>query len=233
MAKAPVSKNQLLASLSAPDLALLQPQLQQVDLPVRRFLEHRNRKIESVFFIETGFASVVANGGAKRSIEVGIIGSEGFTGISLLLGAERAPHDVYMQSAGSGMQIAAGDLLEAVEKSRALRHRLLNFAHIFAIQTAHTALANGRCKIEERLARWLLMAHDRLGDQEMELTHEFLSLMLGVRRPGVTVAIQALERRGLIENRRGLIAIIDREGLKKCSNGAYGAPEAEMRRLLS
>jgi CRP-like cAMP-binding protein len=101
---------------------------------------------------------------------------------------------------------------------------LLNYAHEFMIQTTQTALANGRHKIEERLARWLLMADDRVDGHELPLTHEFLGVMIGTSRPGVTIALQELERRGWITHRRGVVAIIDREGLIRSSAGAYIAP---------
>ena len=98
------------------------------------------------------------------------------------------------------------------------------------VQLAQTALANGRHKLEERLARWLLMAHDRLDGDELPLTHEFLAVMLGVRRSGVTVALTILQREGMVRARRGGILIIDRECLEECANGAYRNPEAELRR---
>ena len=101
---------------------------------------------------------------------------------------------------------------------------MLHYAHKFMTQTAETALANGRHKIEDRLARWLLMAHDRMDGDEIPLTHEFLGVMIGTSRPGVTIALQELERRGWITHRRGVVAIIDRNGLVKASNGAYVAP---------
>ncbi len=99
------------------------------------------------------------------------------------------------------------------------------------LQTAHTALANGQAKIEERLARWLLMAHDRVDGDEIPLTQEFLALMMSVRRAGVTVALQLLRDRALIDTKRGFIVILDRAGLKKIANGLYGIPEAESLRL--
>jgi len=113
-----------------------------------------------------------------------------------------------------------------------LRRALLRYGHSFVIQTAHTALANGRNKLLERLARWLLMAHDRVDGDDIHLTHEFLSIMLGVRRTGVTVALNQWARAGLVETKRGVITILDRGGLEEISNGSYGAPEAELRRLF-
>ena len=113
----------------------------------------------------------------------------------------------------------------AIEKSRTLHSSLLRYAHSYLKQTTKTAVANGRSKIEERLARWLLMAQDRVGSPELPLTHEFLAMMLGVRRPGVTVAVQHLEREGVIARRRGRIVVTNRAALEKLSNGTYAAAD--------
>jgi CRP-like cAMP-binding protein len=170
--------------------------------------------------MENGFASVVANGG-QRDIEVGIIGREGMSGLSVVLGSDERPaNETFIQSAGTGQRIAAGELRDAIGASVSLHKVMLRYAHTFLVQTSQTALANGRSKIEERLARWLLMAADRV-EGELVLTHEFLSIMLGVRRSGVTTALQELERTGLISHRRGFITILDRDGLEEQSNGTY------------
>ena len=129
-----------------------------------------------------------------------------------------------MQIAGSGLRMPAAKLRDAIGTSVALHQVLLRYAHAFMMQTTQTALANGRSKIEERLARWLLMAADRTDDSALPLTHELLATMLGVRRAGVTVALQGLERTGLISHRRGVIAILDREALEENSNGTYVRP---------
>jgi CRP-like cAMP-binding protein len=132
--------------------------------------------------------------------------------------------------AGTGMRMAADDLRQAMRKSASPARVLLNFVNAFLIQTSQTALSNGTASIEERLARWLLMAQDRLGGDEVPLTHEFLSLMLGVRRAGVTGALNQLHRKGVIRLSRGRIEIVDREGLISSANGAYGIPEAMARK---
>ena len=225
------SLNRILSRLSQEEFGLLRPHLEAVELPVRKQLESRNKPIEAIYFIEHGFASVVANG-TGRSIEVGIIGREGMTGLSVIMGTDRSPHETYMQVGGDGQRMSSAKLGRAVQESPALHRHFLRFGHAFVVQTAQTALANGRSKIEERLARWLLMANDRLDGDEVPLTHEFLSVMLGVRRPGVTVALDVLEKEGLIHAKRRAIAIVDRAGLRKISNGAYGAPEAEFKRLF-
>jgi CRP-like cAMP-binding protein len=130
-----------------------------------------------------------------------------------------------MQVGGKGRRISAAHIREAIEKSTALHRALLQYANAFLKQTTSTALANGRSKIEERLARWLLMADDRIDGDEVPLTHEFLSLMLGTQRSGVTIAIEALRGEGLIATRRGAIAILDRKAMEKRSNGTYVPPE--------
>jgi CRP-like cAMP-binding protein len=216
-----MSPNHILSRLSAADLALLEPHLKPVDLPVYRPLEDRDKRIDHVYFIEAGFASVVANGSGKPSIEVGIIGREGMTGLAIVMGQQQAPHDIYVQAAGKGQQIRATKLREADERSNTLHRAMLQYAHAYLLQTTATALANGRSKIEERLARWLLMADDRIDGDQLPLTQEFLSLMLGVRRSGVTTALQALERKRLIARKRGNILILNRKGLEKKSNGTY------------
>jgi CRP-like cAMP-binding protein len=220
-----MASNHLLSRLARADLRLLAPHLTAVDLPLRRQLEARNRKVAHIYFLETGLASVVANGG--EDIEVGVIGREGMTGLSVVLDGDRnnrAVHETFMQMAGKGLRMPADDLRAAITKSVALHRVLLRYAHAFLIQTTQTALANGRSNIEERLARWLLMAADRTDGDELPLTHEFLATMLGVRRSGVTVALQGLERTGLIAHKRGVIAILDREAMEKSSNGTYVRP---------
>jgi CRP-like cAMP-binding protein len=199
---------------------LLEPNLAPIELPVRKPLEGRKKRIEHIYFIESGLASVVANGAKNPGIEVGIIGREGMTGLAVVLGDDRAQHETYIQVAGKGLRISAAHIREAIDKSTTLHRVMLQYANAFLNQTTSTALANGRSKIEERLARWLLMAHDRL-DGEIPLTHEFLGLMLGTHRPGVTNAVNALRDDGLIAPRRGGITILDRKTLEKRSNGTY------------
>ncbi len=191
-----MSPNRILSRLSPADLGLLEPHLEPANLPVHRSLESRNKRIDYVYFIEAGFASVVANGSGKPSIEVGIIGREGMTGLAIVMGYQRPSHDTYVQAGGKGQRIRAAKLREADERSNTLHRAMLRYAHAYLLQTTATALANGRSN-EERLARWLLMARDRVGDDRLPLTHEFLSLMLGVRRAGVTAALQVLEKKGL------------------------------------
>jgi CRP-like cAMP-binding protein len=215
--------NKILATLAPSDFGLLEPHLKTVDLPVRFRVEVRGAPIDHVYFVESGVVSVVANGLGKREIEVGIIGFEGMTGLSVIMGEANAANESFVQIAGSGQRISARRLRAAIGQSATLHREFLRYAHQLMIQTARTALANGRSKIEERLARWLLMAHDRIDGDEMLLTHEFLSTMLGVRRAGVTEALSLLQDAGLVRSRRGKIAILDRAGLEASSDGTYRA----------
>jgi CRP-like cAMP-binding protein len=225
------SQNHLLARMSRDDRALLQPSFKSVELPVQQVLEEPNKRIEYVYFFESGLTSFVALSAKHQKIEVGIIGREGISSPAVVLGSDRSPTENFIQIKGHGQRIRSGDLVAAMRKSSSLQLLLLQFAQSFLVQTAHTALANGRAKLEERLARWILMAHDRVDGNEIQLTHEFLALMLGVRRPGVTVALQILEGNGLIRSTRGLVEVLDREGLIELCDGIYGIPEAECERL--
>ena len=215
------TSNRVLSSLSRADFALLEPHLEAVDLPVRKQLEGHNKRIDHVYFPEHGFASVVANGAGERGVEVGIIGREGMTGLSIVFGKDRSRHETFIQMPGDGWRISAANLRAALNRSADLLRAMLLYAHAFLAQASETALANGRSDIEQRLARWLLMASDRVDGCEMPLTQEFLSIMLGVRRSGVTGAVQELERQGLIASKRSRITLLDREGLIECAGGIY------------
>lgn len=169
-------RNAILNALSPTDFALLQPHLQTVPLPFRHRMQSANRRIKTVYFIESGLGSVVAvGGGERRQAEVAVIGREGMTGMPVVLGADRSPCDVFMQVEGSGQSIGADHLSGAMDQSVTMTRWFMRFAHVFAVQASYTALANARGTIEERLARWLLMAQDRIGSDVLELTHEFLA----------------------------------------------------------
>jgi CRP-like cAMP-binding protein len=225
--------NRLLAVLSENDRALIQAQLEPVILERHKPIEAANRKIETVYFPERGMLSVVGGSGKqRREVEVGIIGFEGISGLPVILGDDRTPNQTFVQIAGDGHRLPSAMLRSAMTKSASLQNLLLKYVQVFTVQSTNTAIANARGTIEERLARWVLMAQDRVEGKELPLTHEFLSLMLAVRRPGVTEALHALSQRGLISHERGIIVIVDREGLLERANGLYGIPEAEYKRLI-
>ncbi len=154
------------------------------------------------------------------------------TGLPVVFGNHRSPHATYIQAAGAGMCMPSTELRKAFQTSPSLRDSMLKFVQAFGVQTSHTAICNAQSKLDVRLARWLLMAHDRIGEDVLALTHEFLALMLAVRRPGVTEALQALRDQNLISYGRGLIKVEDRKGMERKAGAAYGVPEAEYRRLI-
>ena len=201
-------------------------------LELLKALERPNRQIQAVYFLEAGIASVVAVQPDESRVEVGLIGREGMSGIAVVLGGDQSPHSTYIQVAGEGQRIATKELRNAMDASATMRRLFLKFVQVFMVQTAHTAIANARAHIDQRLARWILMAHDRTDNKTLPLTHEFLSLMLGVRRAGVSEALQSLKQQKLIDTGRNQIILRDRKGVERIARGSYGVPEKEYRRLI-
>jgi CRP-like cAMP-binding protein len=195
--------NLLLSSLKPSYLSLLAPHLIPIKLPIRMGLDRPRKPVENVYFFEQGIASVVAVHPHGETVEVGVIGSEGMSGLPVVLGNDRSPHSIYMPAAGHGMCISADNLRQAMDEIIGLRLQLLKFVQAFLIQTSHTAVANAKANVEQRLARWLLMSHDRFPGNDLQLTHEFLGLMLAVRRAGVKVALQSLAKQGCIKTGAG------------------------------
>ena len=182
--------NGLLSSLPPADFHLIQSDLLWVDLILGKTVQHPHEAITSAIFPVSGLCSVLAVSNGIQ-IEAGIVGKEGFVGTPIVLEAVQAPYRIIVQGSGRAVTITAANLQGAMERSGKLRSNLLRFAHVFEVQMSQTALANGSFTIERRLARWLLMCQDRVGHPEFLITHEFLSIMLAVRRSGVTVALQS------------------------------------------
>jgi CRP-like cAMP-binding protein len=226
------SRNRLLAALSHTDRDLLTPALETVDLDVRDVLEVPNDPISHVYFVVSGLVSIVGTAAPNHRIEIGMVGYEGMTGLSIVLGGDRSANETLVQASGSAMRISTKSLREMLAASRSLTATLLRYVNVFMVQGSQTALANGRGRLDERLARWLLMWDDRVQPDTVAVTHEFLALLLGVRRQGVTVALDELEGKGLIRSTRGAVGILDREGLKLAASGFYGVPEAEYARSM-
>jgi len=223
--------NQVLARLSDSDLALLQPHLEPVELGFRQVIEKPGKAIPCVIFPDAGIVSVVANGHKGSEVEVGLIGYDSMTAQSVVMGTDRSPHSTYVQVAGHGRRMKINAFRDAIAKSATLHRSLLAVVQSFVVHAASTALANGRSTVEARLARWLLMAHDRVDGDAIPLTHEFLAVMLGVRRAGVTTALNDLKARGSITAKRGLIVVQNRKALEAIARGIYGVAEAEQERL--
>jgi CRP-like cAMP-binding protein len=225
-------QNQLLGRLAPEQLNRLLPDLERVDLPQKQFLQHRGDRAEFVHFPETAVVSFVVVLEDGRSVEVGMVGKEGIVGIGALLGDLVAAHDAMVQIAGSGLRIARLRLEQAIQSDMKLQMRLLSYIHAFQFQLAQTAACNANHDLEQRCARWLLTARDRAGTDEFSVTHEFLAMMLSVRRSGVTVAAGLFERAGFIKNRRGKVTILDPMSLEEIACECHRLIREEEARLL-
>jgi CRP-like cAMP-binding protein len=224
--------NRLLEMLDGRDLGRLRPSLREVPLTPRQVLETPGRPIVHVYFVESGLLSVVAMSRHNRRIEVGMIGKEGMTGLAAILHDDRSMNETVVLRAGTALRLPTVDLRRAMISSEAFRTCLLRFVHAFLAQATQTSLANGCAKLEERVARWILMSHDRFAGSDLRVTHDLLALMLGVQRPGITLVLQTLEGKHLIRSTRNLISVTDREGLRRQANGSYGVSEAEYARIF-
>jgi CRP-like cAMP-binding protein len=224
--------NRLLNLLAPKDLAQLAPLLQRVDLPLRTVLQEPSREIQYIHFLESGLGSVVAVSG-DAEIEVAHVGAEGMTGLQVLSGVSVSSHRLFIQIPGVALRIPRESFLDVLDESPSARALFLHYKECFTVQLEQTALVNGKFNIEQRLARWLLMCEDRLGSPEIAITHEFLALMLGVRRAGVTTALHTLEGDHLIKSVRGLVVVKDRAGLEALAGASYGFPEATYARFVN
>jgi CRP-like cAMP-binding protein len=225
------SANRLLQALAPDDLNLL-AELEPVSLKRGYVMIRPNERIEHVYFPVDCIGSVVATTPEGRRIEVGIFGREGMSGTSVLLGSDRSPHECFVQVPGAALRMEADKFTDATRQSPSLHQLLLRYVEAFQVQVAHTALSHGSYTIEERLARWLLMCHDRLDGDDLPARPRVSRVDAWVRRSGVTLALQILEGAGVIHAKRGLITVRDRAKLQEIAGGSYGVPEVEYRRLI-
>ncbi|WP_083671960.1 Crp/Fnr family transcriptional regulator [Sphingomonas montana] len=227
------TSNLLLSAMAANDLALLKPWLRRVDIMPEQVLGGANELIERVYFLEDGIASIVSIRPDSGKTEVGIFGREGMSGTSLVMGVDCSPHETFMQVDGTtALRIDAERVIDAMDQSRSLTKLLLAYVHVLMTQTAACAVGNAHHHLEARLARWLLMCHDRVDGDEILLTHDFMAMMIASQRSGVTITLHVLEGMGAIRSKRGRVIIVDRDKLEDLAGDAYGEPEGEYRRLI-
>lgn len=224
--------NRLLGLLQRGDLARLRPHLEHTQLEYRQSLYPANKPIEFVYFIETGVGSLVNTMTNGQAAEVGTIGNEGLVGLPIVFGDDRAPTSVYIQVPGEGFKIKAALFKRELAASASMRAVMLRYAHAFFNQVAQSAACNHFHTIEQRCCRWLLMTHDRMQTHEFLLTQEFLAMMLGVQRTGVSRAAGALQNAGLILYKRGNVTVLNRSGLLRLTCECYGVSKREFDRLL-
>jgi CRP-like cAMP-binding protein len=228
----PTVSNLLLRALPFEAFDILRPAMRQVDLPLRFVLVEPEVPNDLVYFLERGLGSIVATSSDDEIVEVGHIGYEGMSGAHVVLKVPKTPNKTLMQAEGSAISVPTSVFLNMVEQVPTANDLLLRYVHCCQLQLAHSALANARYNMPERLARWLLMCHDRLQTDDLPLTHEFLSIMLGVRRSGVTNEIHILESVHAIKATRGNVSIENRQKLEEIAGGCYGVPEQEYEQYI-
>ncbi|NHT78575.1 Crp/Fnr family transcriptional regulator [Rhizobiaceae bacterium CRRU44] len=224
-------QNLLLRAASPDAYALIAPHMRSVHLPLKLTLVEPDEPTDVVCFLDSGLASVVAVTDEKDMVEVGHIGFEGATGLHTALHSGQSPTRTFIQGEGAGYLVPTSIVRCTLDTQPDFETLVLRYLHSFNIQVSYTALANARFSIYERLSRWLLMCQDRLG-QDLGLTHQFLSIMLGVRRSGITNQLHLLEGIGAIRSTRGNIRILDRAKLEEIAGGSYGVAEGEYERLI-
>ncbi len=224
--------NRLLSLLSDSDYERLRPHLSQVVFDYRKSLYEASRPIEHIYFPVDGLASLVITTADGASAEVGTIGNEGVVGLPVCLGDRDAPSSVYVQVPGTALSIDVRIFRSELERSPTLQLIMLRYAHAFFNQVAQSAACIHLHKVEQRCCRWLLMTRDRMPADDFLLTHEFLGMMLGVRRTTVTEVMGSLQKAGLIRYRRGHVTILDHEGLRQRACECYDISRLEFDRLL-
>ncbi|HEV7472449.1 MAG TPA: Crp/Fnr family transcriptional regulator [Pyrinomonadaceae bacterium] len=219
--KSPAIPNLLLAALPKKDYQALQGHLEEIPLVFEEFLYRPGVPIGDVYFPNSGVVSLLAGINDHATLEVGLVGNEGMVGLSAFLGVEFSMNRAVVQGAGFAMKMKATALRKQCNNGGALPRLLQRYAHSVLTQISQSAVCNQFHSVDARLARWLLMTHDRMGDDEFQLTQEFLSNMLGVRREGVSKAAGKLQKRKLIRYSRGRLKVLDRPGLEATSCGCY------------
>ena len=218
----PVFRNDLLSFLPSDELERLRPHLRPVTLVLHQVLHEVGSSIDDVFFPESGLVSLTADTKDSGLVEVGMTGREGFVGTAVPLNTEaRAVHQAIVQIPGTAHRMRAPDFRDALAAMPALRDWCLRYVQFVMVQTAQAAACNARHEMPERLARWLLMSHDRIDCDELPMTQEFLSYLLGVRRAGVSVVANALQSTGVIRLSRGSLTVLDRAGLEEQACSCY------------
>ncbi len=225
-------RNRLLAAMLATEFKRLQPNLELVELPVRQIISRADCAITHAYFIEDGLVAIVQHLIDGAAIEVGLIGREGFVGIPIVLGARTSPAEANVLLKTSAFRITAKALREAVQRSKQLNSLLLRYIHALHIQVTQAAACNCQHNLQQRLARFLLSALDCADSGELGMSHEYLAMMLGRRRAGVTVALGTMRSSGLIKTSQARIQVVDRRGLEKAACECYRVVRDEYRRLL-
>ncbi len=225
-------KNRLLAALPPGEFTQIAKHLSRVEMELGQTLHRTGEKISAVHFVETGFISALTVLSDGAPLEIGLIGAEGAAGVAVMLGATTSFSETMCQTGGAAYRIAPDALKEVATDAPRLRDLLLRYVHAFHVQVAQTAACNAHHELGQRLARWLLAAHDRSGVAELSLTQDLIAIMLGVRRSTVSIAAGTLQKAGVIRYQHGRITILDRTGLENAACECYETVTGEYRSLF-
>lgn len=226
------TRNVILAQLPEEEYAALAKFLTPVDLPLGMQLSEPNQPVDYVYFLNSGLISTDALTEKGESVEVGVIGREGFSGLPAMLGQPQMSHSVLIQGIGDGMRIRSSIVRDEFLKGGMLQRMVHAFAYLQLVQVTQSVLCNRMHEVDARLARWLLTSADRMESDSLHLTQEFLAQMLGVQRSTVTVAAGEMQRAGMIGYSRGKINILDRTALTGVACECYAIVSASYRRIL-
>jgi CRP-like cAMP-binding protein len=221
--------NKILLGLSPDQSSQVLPRLEFVRLKLHQVLHEAGETIKSGYFVNSGLMSILAVQPDGKTVEVGLIGKEGFAGLPLLVGYTNSPTRVMVQGDGSAYRCDAETLKQLMRQFPLMEQRLHRFAYQLAMQSTQIAACNRLHEVEERLARWILMSQDRMLSDRLPLTQEFLGQMLGTRRSSVTVAAGALQKQGLIAYTRGSVTIMDRKKLENTACDCYAIVQRQLK----
>jgi CRP-like cAMP-binding protein len=214
--------NVILLVIPDDEFTRIRPGLQHVDLPTHTVLQEPKQKLEFAYFLNSGMTSLVFKTNDGESVEVGVVGNEGFTPIPAAAGVRRTPHQAMMQVAGDGFRLPINALEEALKTSPQLQSVMNRYAAVHGMQVAQTAGCNRLHDLDKRLARWLLLTQDRVGTGLLRITHDFLAMMLGTDRPSVSLAAGALRKKKIIEYTHGAVRVLNRKRLESSACECYG-----------
>lgn len=215
------ASNRILANLSASDVRKLRAHLTPVDLALGKILSETGDEYSYAYFPVDCMISLVAETEGADALEVGLVGREGMVGVGIALGVRESPARAIVQAKGTAIRIPAAEFAQAVAGNAALRAEAHRYAYVSMTVAMIIAACNNKHGLESRLARWLLMTRDCLSMTTFEITQVFLGQMLGVRRPSLNATATQLQRRGLINYRRGVLRLLDVEGLRAASCSCY------------
>lgn len=225
-------RNHILAALPVSEYALVAKGLTHIELHLGETLHRAGDRIDQIYFPDSGFISALTVLSDGSPLEIGLIGAEGVVGVSVILGATASYSETMCQTGGGAFRMPVAAFKDAVDHAPHLRDLLLRYVHVFSVQVAQTAACNAHHELGQRLARWLLAAHDRSGRAELSLTQDLIAVMLGVRRSTVSIAASTLQKAGVIRYQHGRITVVDRVGLENAACECYEAVASEYRRLF-